>query len=722
MKRYITEEQAERLLSDPIATQIYLKQRAKGNMPEFIIGPGPTNEQIQKNIVQMAQAASANGFSNNLKYHIKRVSDWMNRFQLTRYLQMLGTRNAEKQVRVRINPVGKDGTSYTDGYNIVITLWMDLLDKTLPIIKTAAEGFVAHEAEHCRSSNLPDQRRCAQLVGEFYNKKYGYNAKAGENLGSTLYNIIEDGRIERIAVNRFPGLLRAFKYINAIIWRKNTLDLNIERNVYSDFISAILCLAKTGIKPKNWDVLYLNNEQDDLLNKIAYIIYDATCSDFTEDVVQAVLKVNKIIDPWIHEAIAKDAEFMDQLEKMAADGTGAENDAQKQQSQSSSNGGGISINAPKGISGGQSNGQQGQSQGQGQGSSGGPGAGVGNKNGANSAEDALNSAEHIDKSVEDLENEINNDEDLQQSMKDREDQVADENQANSDDELSEKDLNELEKDTGLSFGDAQIEHFQQALQDSTCYEPTPEIMQDGNMIYNKLKNLFIKRQDNNIRFQRRGKLDMTRLANMSAMRQAGKVEDKVFYKIKKAIEASCAATIIVDRSGSTSGYIFDEEFAACAKIEMGFARLIPFKIAAYDSSSDFRYSVIRDFNNRSHGMNYCYNFMKQESAGGGTPTGEAMALAGYELLKRKEKNKLMIILTDGEPDNNQKVKEQCKKLRKKGIKVIAILISEGTPSSYTLKDFNDMYEGKDIITEKPSQIASKLTTILSKWILGSFKK
>ena len=158
---------------------------------------------------------------NNVQKNLSYLKSEFNRFRMRKYLNILAVRNAERDVTLSITPLGKEGTSYTDGQKIVITVWDYFFTKPFPVVKEFCEVSTAHEAEHCRSSNFNDYKRCAEAVGKYYHDKYGYNEKCGFNLGGSLYNIVEDGRIERIACNRFPGMIRGFKLLNSVLWLKN---------------------------------------------------------------------------------------------------------------------------------------------------------------------------------------------------------------------------------------------------------------------------------------------------------------------------------------------------------------------------------------------------------------------------------------------------------------------------------------------------------------------
>lgn len=153
-----------------------------------------------------------------------------------------------------------------------------------------------------------------------------------------------------------------------------------------------------------------------------------------------------------------------------------------------------------------------------------------------------------------------------------------------------------------------------------------------------------------------------------------------------------------------------------AILEKGFGPLIPLKLMTYEGwDTTPNINILKDFNNKIKRINYSYTFSKISDAGGGTPTAEAMAIAGYELLKRKEKKKLMFILTDGEPNNEKSVEQVTKELRRKGIKVVAILVSE-KPNKRLLENFEKMYSYKDFISVNSDGFEPLLIKLLSNWI------
>lgn len=637
-----------------------------------------------------------------------------------------------REIPVHVVPIGKKtqaGTSFTDGKIIEIFTFEYFWDKSIKLIVLVRDSALIHEAEHNRSSDFDDFKKSGETVAEKV-KKLGIHPELGRKLGLALHNIVEDGRIERIAVNRYPGEIKGFKLLNAYLYMINTLDVNAERNPYSDFMAGCLTLAKTGLKPKNWDALYDATEQDKILNKIAYIIYNATLSNYTEDVVKAVDEISDIILPWIKDGLKEQSEFIKKLEEMAADAPQVSNSKEKQEQQAHENGsGGISINTPRNIpnnnsssssssdksSDATSDSDSDSSPKNSKGSSSNKGAGVENKAGAHDAEEAAENANEID--INSLEEEIEQDKNLDEELE-RAQEVQDAEKAqNSDKDLTTDDLKDLENNSGLNFGDAQIEHMQDLMMDLD-YEVPAEIEEAGGKIYNQLHELFHDDYENVIYDCDNGDLDVEALIVSNALRKAGYEDNLIFTQDIIEKGADCAAYIVCDTSGSTNGNIFNKELYAAAMLENGFGRFLPLKIATYDSDYNFRLRTVRDFNNTSNEVNCSWNFKNTQRAGGGTPTAEAMAYTGYELQQRPEENKLLIVITDGAPDDGRKVKEQVEKLREKEIKVIAILVQDRKDNSL-IKSFENMYSNKDFITSELEDLPEELIQLVKNWILES---
>ena len=65
---------------------------------------------------------------------------------------------------------------------------------------------------------------------------------------------------------------------------------------------------------------------------------------------------------------------------------------------------------------------------------------------------------------------------------------------------------------------------------------------------------------------------------------------------------------------------------------------------------------------------------------GGTPMAEAIWYAAFELSKTREDRKMLIVLTDGEPDNKDSAEAVIELCENSGIEVIGIGIETNAPS------------------------------------------
>ena len=93
-----------------------------------------------------------------------------------------------KKIRLVTVDERKDSSAFTDGSEI-IQVPVNFGNVT-PELRSVAYGFLSHEASHCRNTDF--------TVIRGLKEKYG-------GLAHRLQNVIEDPRIERIAVLQFPG-------------------------------------------------------------------------------------------------------------------------------------------------------------------------------------------------------------------------------------------------------------------------------------------------------------------------------------------------------------------------------------------------------------------------------------------------------------------------------------------------------------------------------------
>jgi uncharacterized protein with von Willebrand factor type A (vWA) domain len=636
--------------------------------------------------------------------NLKRVRDFLINRRMKKYLSFLGVRGSEvPTTKTTIFDPGTEGTSYTDGTNIYITIWESFLTVTNPVLKAFLEASVGHESEHIRSSCFKHLKQFTELIGNYYYNKYGIDKRVGEKFGASLYNICEDGRIERIYTYRFPGSIPSFQLLNGEIWRTNAIDINEqERSVYADLMSAILCLSKTGVKPKNWDTIYAGTEADRRLMDISNDISEIVDSNLTEDVIRILLIINDKLSDFVKEGLEKDAEFLKQLDALKEAGYNISNSDEKQQSQAGANGSGGGSAAH--IGGNSAGNGSGQSQDM---------DSVMSKANANAKD---KTEEDIEKEIEENRQQVENDTTADDMLQEGEKEAAEEAKNNSDDDISQDDLNKISKDSDIDIKNADITNYSSGITDANAVEPEESVKEKANYIYNQLKKLFIKRDNRDIRNLKKGRLDNRKLARYKMMENTSTPEVNIFKRNSKDIIPEVSVLGLADISGSTGGILFDKILDCLAIIEGGFAPLLPIKLMTYEGGyGSPNINVLKDFKNKIKRINYSATFKKIGRAGGGTPTAEAMAIGGYELDKRKEKKKLLFIITDGEPNDQEAVLKITKQLRRKGIKVVAILVQDRVDKR-TEENFKKMYDDKDFITASEDEFASILIKLLTSWI------
>ena len=164
--------------------------------------------------------------------------------------------------------------------------------------------------------------------------------------------------------------------------------------------------------------------------------------------------------------------------------------------------------------------------------------------------------------------------------------------------------------------------------------------------------------------------------------------------------------------------------SAAAVIEHAFSEHVLLKITAFDAQSGgtVTHKLVKDWHETVH-SNAAWNFYEQDTCGYGNKDGYSIRVASKELLARSEKNKMLIVLSDGLPSaypggrsqGINAVREAVKEARKAGIKVIAIYIEkEGNANGEYTKDFCEMYQTNCIVT-RPEYIEDELVRVLKRF-------
>lgn len=152
--------------------------------------------------------------------------------------------------------------------------------------------------------------------------------------------------------------------------------------------------------------------------------------------------------------------------------------------------------------------------------------------------------------------------------------------------------------------------------------------------------------------------------------------------------------LLIDRSGSMgtglgngSSKLFTALMTA-AMIEEALKDIAYTKIVAFDGGPDaVGHCVIKDFEQKELGSR-CYDAITQISAGNGNKDGYSIRVASMELVKRCEKRRILVVLSDGLPsayrgeaEAIEDVRSAVHEAKRQGIIVIPVIYAADTRHS-----------------------------------------
>ncbi|WCF11446.1 hypothetical protein NDS46_31305 (plasmid) [Paenibacillus thiaminolyticus] len=247
--------------------------------------------------------------------------------------------------------------------------------------------------------------------------------------------------------------------------------------------------------------------------------------------------------------------------------------------------------------------------------------------------------------------------------------------------------------------------------------PLPDqIKIKANRFRREMARIFKNKEMYTLRGQKRGVLDSSNLWKMSVK------DTNVFVKKGVPVISDYVGYLLWDGSGSMSsdnkqihsGY-------AISIAEEGLKGLLPFKVTQFSvNDCGIVHHVVKDFKENSS-MNYGYNFLYHRGADGGNKDGYSIRVATAELMKRPEKDRILIIFSDGLPSyysggekaGMEDVKKAVKEARSKGIFVVSLIFGTESFRGSNIEKYKYMYE-KNIISCAPNEITSQLTKMLKK--------
>lgn len=253
-------------------------------------------------------------------------------------------------------------------------------------------------------------------------------------------------------------------------------------------------------------------------------------------------------------------------------------------------------------------------------------------------------------------------------------------------------------------------------------ELSTEIKKEAKKFKKEIEDIFKNKKVFNSRHKKRGVLDTTTLW------QIGIKDYNVFYKKGNPKESDYAIYVLIDGSGSmrervdrsTSKWFYASK--AGAIIEEGIKEFIPFKIATFSSGYEENvHYIVSNFQEKGK-ENKAWSFYHHYSPNNGNKDGHSIRVATAELMKRPERNKLLIVLSDGLPsayDSDQRgqadVRKSVREARKNGVNVVSICFGSEAHREYTMDTYKAMYQ-TSIISCDTQNISSELIRVLKKEI------
>ncbi len=513
------------------------------------------------------------------------------------------------RLTVNILPATEPELAFTDGATVSInTLHQLFIAQPIEKITEFCLALAVHESLHPLYS-------CFQCVEDAATKKAGETDNIAY-VRKEILNILEDSRIERIGAFKFPGVAYAIESLNEFAFNREIdvsqkKDIEIIMQWLLDFVS----VGKT-----RYD---LEGELGKLFERIKPVAllakYSDTCSGcyfYTKKIMKMVKSIIPENEPLCSQNYKPSTAQTNTVDVNA--GTGQTPPGM--QGNASGKGQGNGNGQAQGQNQGQgNNGQQQGGQG-GQGNSGGPG-GKGQGSLTPNLTQALNNS-------------------YNQHVKDKADTKADQKTAAA---LAGDSTNEYE-----------VEPIRGRFDEMDRYtliraEVTPVI----NNLKKGLKNVINYNVDEMVRYLHSGRIDTKSLSRIPSGAVCAK-------RIEKNDEADLNITILVDLSGSMSGWALDNSIKACIVLqEVAMALNIPISVLGFQNGRNR--TKIYHFSNRLFKSQFAHAAIMRMHAAGGTPLNPALKYLPTLLKIQKEEDKLVIVITDGQP--NEPVEECARSVR-----------------------------------------------------------
>lgn len=663
------------------------------------------------------------------------------------------------------------GSSFTDGKVMRIGLPEFMVGRDDKEILSMLKGLVAHESEHIRSSSFTAFSAFRKKTETYYFERHHIAKKYGDLIGQYIANSVEDGRIEKLASNRYRGYKRTIQFMNSVFWK----EIKSPNSPLHAFLGAVVSISTIGYYPQEFVDKYKNTEikkqVDLIINDIMDGINERTPVGAL-DVCQTILdKSEDFLVKLLQDLSQEDEDFLDSLnaepEFTTSDPEPYDGDLsvsthlvpedshrteqpKQEQGETNNENKKTNENQKKGNAGKQKEKDQ-EKENTGDTSS-------NSKNKEKSSDTGESTSDKTDSSKEsqsanqseksptkdqrpstEFSNDVNgkrDDSDLtpidEEKIRAQMEEITDEEVESARKVIEESRLHpkknpkeikehldaEEVKSIESKYENQRIRRFKEINGLNRTYPLPQDIQKEGKKFRIEIERLLRNKEAMTLRGQRKGVLDQSNL-----WRVGGK-DFNVFVQKGVPSTTDYVAYILQDGSGSMNSD--QKQFLsarALAILEEGLKGIIPFKVTTFSvdaSENAVIHYMVKGFNDNEMNKSYTYSFHRSRKANGGNKDGFSVRVATQELLNRPERDRILIVLSDGLPsdypstnDALNDVKEAVKEARRKGIIVISMLFGSPEFRMFNMDNFRKIYE-KNIVSADPQELTRFLIQVFKR--------
>ena len=237
-----------------------------------------------------------------------------------------------------------------------------------------------------------------------------------------------------------------------------------------------------------------------------------------------------------------------------------------------------------------------------------------------------------------------------------------------------------------------------------------DLVAKGKRLAKKIDTIFNRKSVKDKRDVKYGLVDSQNLGKFITGQQD-------FYRQDgRKVAPDIACLILKDDSGSMQGKNENSAMEVLAELEETFKELkFPLRMQAFSTMGHENSKIIKSWNDTDRSKNYSWTFHRSSYPDGGNNDAYSIALATDVLAQRKEKNKLLIVVSDGAPCcSTELVKKAVCRAQTMGIFVISILIGTERDVNANWNTFVSMY-GKNLLAGSLDNLGNQMFKFLKKF-------